>query len=263
MTKRILLAILLLLLSSNVYAYNWCGDSNCQGCWLMEVDEVNLTDSSQNTNTAAILGAGEPNYATATPPDTYSVGYYTFDGDDDTLEVTKHASIEPANDFTLLCWSRLTDDKSGDWHSFFSKLYDEGGEPYYSYDFRFRGGVNDDLSIQINVEGTRTWSDQVLDDSGLLNVWTHWAVVREAENIRMFIDGGKLGNDSDEGAGAITYYATNLNMGGTSNENLQGDMDECAIFDTALDGTDLDDIIANGLYESGEPEVARRIFSIN
>ena len=110
MTRKILLLTLsLLFLSSPAWSYNWCTDDAAnKGCYLMNVDEDPITDSSGEGNTLTNTGV------------TYTTGKYgkgaLKDADPDKLQINSDFGLSTASDFSINFWWHPTSvGGSSDW----------------------------------------------------------------------------------------------------------------------------------------------------
>ena len=239
--RKLIFIILFLFLSCNVYAKNWTADSNCVTAYLMEIDEDPLTDSSGEGNTAALKGAGEPNFVTTTPPKSYSTGYYDFAGDNDYL-VTPYINFSTSS-FTVVAWVKPTD--TGVNH-----IYSD-----WQTTHTFRFFIEADINLQMRDGGGDIFTDNYLD-GGTINagVWQHvaftWDNNAPANNDGViYINGVVI--DSENTANGDTLLTTdrNYNIGWKQDgsDYFNGDMDEFAIFTRALSITEINDIMNNGL----------------
>jgi len=259
MTRKILLLILLsLFLSSPAGAYNRCEDPNAKTCLLMEVDEDPLTDTSGNGNTAALKAAGEPNYATATPPnfvtDGYggdSTAYYDWDGTDDYTIITAGdgSDFDPAtSNFSVVAWVKSYDSDGGG-----SKwIYMAGDHDAADYHAFLYSDVSDSFRFIFNNGPGDTNADSGLDlrDSA----WHHIAGVRTgAVSSDVYVDGVDRGNGSGGGLSSIEI-TTDLYLGSSTNPDghAEIDMDEFAYFGIDISSTDINDIMDNGLVQAEE-----------
>lgn len=244
--KRILLLILFLLLSSPADATDWTADANCMGAWLMEVDEDPLTDSSGEGNTAALDSANNPDYLTADPPDSgdnfngTSIGYYDFSGDFATMNASM---MESKSAITTVSWIYLDTQSNEDAligkdNSYRVYLPDSGRELA-----TYIKASNNDYSIY------RANDDNYFTTGS----WQHAATTWASPHTHVFYKNGVaavsivaiyvVGNPASNADNASSF------MFGEDNQ-LDGKMDETAMFDTVLDGTDINDIMDNGLVQA-------------
>lgn len=231
-------------------ATDWTQDANCVGAWLMEVDEDPITDSSVNSNTGALKAANEPDYKTATPPDTYSVGYYRFDGTDDYISFGSPSELDNLGPLTMVTWFR-------------------GGNRYNQAMFRegqsIGGGStamelhcpNTTGRLRFRVQNTASSAyAEVAKLSALAsnNVWYHigvsWDGTPDNAGTELYVDGV---NVATGGAGSGTrrsgsaYYKV---IGGVSPKSYAyKDLDEFGMFSDVKDSTDINDMMDNGLYQ--------------
>lgn len=244
MIRKILFLILLsLFLSSPAEAYDWTQDANCQGAWLMDIDEDPLTDSSGNGRTGALLADGEPDFATASPPAGYSTGYYVFDGNNDKVEVSDNSAFDFSGAFTIVSW---IDTDVTDAQIRILNKYDSTSKDGY-----WLGQIDRDsglwkFSVLVNPANA-----EAVSNSAPSGGWKHLAGVREDDDdVVLYVD-GVLQNDTGSLAGAMNNTGSlwiSADFQGQGNF-VNGELDEVAVFDKELTLTDINDIMDNGLVQ--------------
>ncbi|MCK5161631.1 MAG: LamG domain-containing protein [Candidatus Aureabacteria bacterium] len=238
--KKILLFLLInIFLISSAFATDWTSDANCQAAWLMEVDEDPLTDSSGNGLTAAHVGS--PTHLTASPPDTYSTGYYDMNGSSDAFSVANAGALrfdtntgDP--DFSIIWW--MAPDVIND----------------YKHIFDFTDGTNDGWRILIWNNGVLYVSLDEVDTLSAgsvfsVGVWVHCAGTYDRDgNITIYINGVSSGTPQSISGNGMNITTTTLDFGYTGvSQFFNGDFDEVAMFDKLVNSTEVNDIIDNGL----------------
>lgn len=212
----------------------------------MEVDEDPLTDSSQNTNTGALKGAGEPNYATADQPDSgdgfggTSVGYYIFDGNDDYVNCGTDSSVELTTAIAIVSWVYL--DASGD-DGIMAKC---SSADFGSKGYNFLVKSDNDISGVINNVTSTSTTNLTLDS------WDHVAMVWSQNNtIDLYLNGVEVSYDSQgTETDAIINSSDSLYLGtyyNRSGRTIEGWLDEVALFDRTINSTEINDAMDNGL----------------
>ena len=220
----------------HIFGTNYTEDVNCQLAYLMDVDENPLTDSSQNTNTGALVSAGHPNFETAAPPKPYSTGYYDLDGVDDNITVAQNASLDNIEELTILNWGKIR--ATGQ----YDRILDKG----YKIRWECRGG---NLMFSRVMDGTDVGG---LDNSALeVNTWYHIVIKYSHAGDKkgyMYVDGVfRDGASQQAGTGNITDDTGGIEIGNRGGYCWDGWMDEFAIFDRCLDLTEINDVMDNGL----------------
>ena len=239
-------------------AYDFTGDADCHGAWEMEVDEDQLTDSSGDGNTGALTAADNPNYATGSPPKTYSAGYYEFAGDDE-ADAGGIAEVDGAAALTVVAWVQMK--TLAEWKSVLSKHSSTSSRVSFTTGGGGTGGT-DDVNCFVGNGGNTygyTQGNFVAVDS-----WHHWV---------MRYDGGGTGNSGrlsfffDNARKEMTYVGT---IPATTPSNaasvflgaqdatagfITAWLDNIAVFDRALGAGEFGSIEILGLDGSGAVEV--------
>jgi hypothetical protein len=234
----------------------------------MEVDENPITDSSQNTNTGALKGAGEPNYATADPPDSgdgfggTSVGYYVFDGSDDDIDCGTDTSLDfETVDFTLCAWVNL-DQSPGDKGDSMAIVGRWGPT---SQNRTYLLIATDDV-FKFETSGLGGALELLGADttfpSAVVGNWTHVCGTYGVDDKIIYINGNNEGEDNSIAAtldSSSEYFGIGMLDSGQLRP-FDGRIDEVAAFSEELSGTDINDILDNGL--TGAAVAARRIIML-
>lgn len=252
---RILL--LLSLLAVPAFAVDYTQDANCMGAWLFtEGSGESVADASGEGNTGTFLGAGEPAWDGGEVPAAY-VDYSTdYDGANDIIYKGDTASLSITGDFTIVTWSLA--DTSAEVKGMVCKWGDS--DPARSY---LLGKLStNELFIQVS-DGTgntfKSGSVQMTD-----GVWYHNAAVYVSGGTptgELFVNGASDGGAQGITRQSIADNASTFVIGAIVNTNptstppnvineFDGHMTEVAIFDRTLDGTELTDIMDNGLAPS-------------
>ena len=245
MMKRILLLIALLVLSSPAYATDWTQEDSCLFAYLYEVSGDPTTDSCGNSNGDYI---NTPTHATATPPasgDGYegdSTGYFDldiadgFDGSDQTVEST---------DLSGVSWINL-DNLAADEAAVITK-YQVSSNTLKSFLWR----INQDGDVALF---TYDGADQEQTDTSTPNVstaqWEHVAfLLTDNTNIDILINGVEATVYANQNIVSIQNTTTSIAVGRweSVNDELDGDVDETALFNVLLDDTDINNIMEFGL----------------
>ncbi len=260
MALKLLVLLLSIFISSTclaTFSGDPADDVNCQGAWLMDFDEDPIRDDSQNSNTGALLGAGEPDFTTAGTPAAYSVGYYDFDGSDDVITVSDSASLDTGGtNFSFGGWAKFDTLPSG---------LDGTSQHFFAIkdnDFGFFMARTGDFPDWARIMKWTVWSDSAgfWYNSGLTvistGIWYHVYGTHANGPLEIFIDG--VSDDTGDRFGTFVPSADDLLFGKTAEANTnEVRLDEWSFFDDILDSTEINDIMDNGLkpVAAGAPQV--------
>lgn len=259
MARKLLVLVLNLLLVTSAWAgtaidYN---DANCQGAWLMDVDEDPITDSSGNGRTGALFSAGNPDFATASPPAVYSTGYYDFSSDYIDVAVAGGvysaytsgsvvAWANPASGSSGVVWASSTD--SGTNRQFVIAVEDQTGGLFEVN----MTAVNPGGSIIVVTNSDNTFS---------YGSWFHFAYTSGSGDgfFICYVNGVSEAFTAGIGANTDVFFNDTMSsnddfqMGAKSDSGnphtviFDGPIDEVAIFNDVLNSTETNDIMDNGL----------------
>jgi len=253
MMKRILLVLLLLFLSNPAFALTqWCDDADAKGCWNIETGSATtMVDQTSNSNDGSFKGAGEPNWDGVELPDagdgfdgtsTYSV---EFDGTDDYVSVPDSADFDVATALTITAWFNV--DVVGTNQIIVKKfINDLENKVLYLFD----GGATLQISFYLfpmSVEATGTTNLSI-------NTWYHSAGTYDGTSVKVYLNG--VEEDSENDTDDIRDNSGNVGIGQDVTDNtgsFNGNIDEILWLKRALDSTDINDILDNGLVQSAAP----------
>jgi hypothetical protein len=158
----------------------------------------------------------------------YSV---SLDGTDDYMVVSQDSSINITGDLTLSAWINL--DSLGTFQGIITKR-----SSTTNYQFYVRN-----TNVLSFYDGARLVNDSVALTSGS---WIHVAVVVNGSNLTFY----RNGSASATGSGvSVSSNTVDLTVGEILGSNfLNGKVDECAVFDSALSASDI-----TAIYNSGVP----------
>jgi len=177
--------------------------SGLVGYWVLnEGTGIKVKDLSGNNNDGEITGAiwtpGKDGWALK----------YTVNTN--VITVPRRNSIEPTNDFSLVALTNFIDPAPDNYNVLFAKDKDSHTDPYYSYHFSYAKS-SATITLQINVAGVIKYTSFAISIS--YGKWYFFVVVRKGPNLMIYKDGISLGAPTNVGAGAITYWDTNLLLG--------------------------------------------------
>lgn len=234
--KKILLLIVFLLLHSQVYATNWCEDADIEGCWTFEEASGNIEDQSTNNIDGTVSGCSYR----STGKFTYGL---SFDGSNDYVNFGDVTFLDGKDDATFVIWLKTASDFSslGKAVSVFRKDGSWTPIQYNNSESKWKA------HLWTTSFASHTLSDGYVseDDSYNHYAYTYNSSTRQAYKNAVAFEANF--NDT----GNMADAATNFYLGGNAAaENYAGKMDDVAIFSIALDSTDIDDIMDNGLVQT-------------
>ncbi len=229
-------------------------DANYQAVWHLSEAPANGTvgghiDSKHNTTAGALFNNGTPQGFTAAPSSTSATGiaagadrFYrpvaaTDVTNDDTIDVTDHATLEPAGNMTLETWvnaSTLPAVGSGDYHLLAQKNH-LAASPWNSYQLFFRGDVG---ATQLWFG----WTNTTLGAYYAVNpgpfstsTWYHVAGVLTGSTVTLYVNGSAAGTITATKAGTLLDSADLLTIGNGQppNTGTDGILDEVRLSSSA------------------------------
>jgi len=266
MLKQTALIVLLILLNSSfVEAYDWTQDADAEATWLLDVSDNPTPDATASFD-GTVTGA---THATASPAKSYSTGYYTFDGSNDEINFGDIPAIDDSSIVSGVAWvyqNNITQD-----HWIFGHYNGTSGL-FWMFDDTSAGSGRTDIYRIFTRESAGA-------GQGLVNLetptsgatagdWEHVAFSWQANvssGLRLWVDGIEVADspvstvgNNDFGLTSADFRAGETNTG-VSDRN--GRQDELGVFTVILDGTDINDIMTNGLLQA--VVTSRRIMIIN
>jgi len=201
------------------------GDSNINmsgNVLLFHMDEASgtITDDSGEGNDGSYNGAGYG--STGIINDAID-----FDGTDDEITVLDDNSLDFATEVTASAWIYL-DSVSG-WQSFFHKNTD----------------TSDHLEVYFEQNnGVLHNYDTIETSAAVLTAgqWHHIAYTADATRERLYVDGQIVADEVVEFGGMSNNNSLYIGGSGGGGEQVDGRMDEIAMWDRALSSTEIDDI---------------------
>ena len=255
---RLFLIISSLLLVFPCWATDYTQDGNCVTAWLFDEGAGETLDNAQGDANydGTFLGAGEPVWSVDVP-DAYAAGSADFDGNNDEIDCGTTA-LGVTDSITIVIWAKVEGSQS-DGRIITKHL---GDVPNYGWVVRQDETNHVRFSV---VTDDDAWSDLDTANNTLPdNTWVHIAITYDTANVKAFL-GGVESTDTEGPAGRtgdLQDLSQPLFIGftGRGSGYHEGPITESAIFSRALNSTELNDIIDNGL--EGAVAVARRIFLV-
>ncbi len=245
-----LIALLLLFVTTVGNAVNYTQDGNCVMAFLMDTDESPLTDSADSFS-GVLKGAGEPDFSSTAPPETYTPGFYDFDGSNDYVSIA--AGTEYGNaDMSVVFWSKQ-----------------DAFEKYSRYCFQsnsFMIASGDDFADNLEslIVVFHNFAGPVSKNTTTYDVptgtWIHVGVTfdQSAGTVVIYINGASQNLSNDPGwnmnATANILFLGAKNAAGSDAMDMK--MCEYALFDDILSGAEVADIYNNGLEGAAPPAVS-------
>lgn len=225
-------------------AYDWTQDADCVNSYLMDESSGNLADSSGSTNLTA---SGTPTYSqtgkfgtsiyfNSSNPDYFSSSYDVLGN-----IFTMVGWIKPDNVTTehMVLW--VGDKDTTNNMQFIDVAGSIAGDPVRAASFSSDGFV----------ASTKT---------GASTDWNHVAGVWASASSRIVYLNGVPG--TEETSTRYPQDEDTISIGATRDstpaEYTNGDIDEVALFSSALDSTDINDIMDNGLKQDAVTTYRRR-----
>lgn len=224
----------------HIFGTDYTQDINCQGAWLFtEGSGESVADSSQNSNTGAFKGVGEPAWDGGDVPKAYTPYSIDLDGSNDFIDCGNSASTA-VDDYTLIMWLKVTPDDR-DWECFWCKETEAGNN---SLTVQFTN--EPDHHVRAHHTNTITFDTDIVR-SELSDGWHNIAITREGSAMISYLDGVYKDNaaqvvNPDAGGTGDCYIGV-----GRATEFFKGKQAEQALFDRHLDAVEISDIFDNGL----------------
>jgi hypothetical protein len=189
-------------------------------------------------NAASYSGSGDIIYDLATTRTAAnsaiiggSVGAFTYSGDnqgilynDGTGTIIGEAYVNddlayPVNgNFTVEMWFKSTSSTSG-YTQIFSIPWGSPGQDYYTIGLRIGdSGFGNKLQCALDFSSTATCYSTIYSRSDLLNLWTHVAMTRISNEVRLYINGvlQNLGTGADPSTFDYTYFTDGSGISGST-----------------------------------------------
>lgn len=249
----VLMVTLLLLTPHNCWATAFIDRADCELAWLMEINEDPITDSSSNSFTGT--AAANPTHTTSSPPaGGFSTGYWDYDGIGDEHKNVDGVTTIDVNEYTICFWMNPDDETAED--APFT-LASGTGSNTQTVLIRIMGNVSGDpYRWTQNTNGTTGRWDTDTDFTA--GIWDHFAGHIDITNINntptIYVNGVKktVGSGLTEDQNPTGTFDTghdSISVGETQSggADFNGQLDEVAVFITALTETDIGNIFNNGL----------------
>lgn len=244
-----LLAAAVLMVPLTARAENYCNLASNVGCFLME-DSTTETDRGGNTSNDLSVSAGD----TIPTSGDFKFGSASRDFDGGQREWLYHADgLETdltTSAFTIVCW--IKPESFTDQHTIISKFNQFVGQQY-----QLR--IETDGSAKCYTNTSSGQAEAISATSAIgTGTWHHVACVYDGTDIRIYIDGSlsSAANNPLSQTGTLEDSDAIFAIGSRFGSDIDADqtdglMDDIAIFSSALNSTQIADIIANGLVGSG------------
>jgi len=253
--KKLLLISLMLLaifiaetaISNVCFATDYTQDANCQAAWLFtEGSGTTVTDDSGNGNTANFKGLGEPAWDSGDIPESYCSNSVHFDKTDDYIDTGM--MVDTRDNWTVVGWIKPDDlSLSGTYQNWWGAHL--GNQ-------RFYGGLAKGSPTKYFLGVGANWKATTQNLTISAGTWFHWALVLDSGTARYYVNGIEV--DTLSYTGAEQTRGTNLIGARRSNGSpynpqyfFDGRMTEVALFDRALDSSEINEIMNSGLKGSG------------
>jgi hypothetical protein len=249
MMKKILLLLLLLFLNSPAYATNWCEDADINRCHTFDIDGRDDSAKGQNLSVYSDVV-----HATATPPAAYSSGYYACNEAAGTgAQIYDNDGTFPTGNATIVFWAYADYTK---WANATFMSYNGTTMKVY---LPWTAGGNAYFDMVDTGDGRVYYAYAAYDDK-----WTHNCYIGTASNREMYLDGVSkvsTGKGIAISSGLTDFGLCAASTGGAT--TWVGYVSQYADFNTALDGTDCNSIMNDGLLGSGAAPTRNRLMTFD
>jgi hypothetical protein len=165
-----------------------------------------------------------------------------FDGLSTLLELADEPALRFQGDYSVSLWARM-DGNIEDYAVLFGKSHGDSGDN--SYEIYYAA----DSDALIFNQDTTTPIGNVVLVAPMAGVWLHVVGVNEAGEMRLYVDGVEVGVDPN--TPVPLYDDSPMTVGGDYTGPLAdllwpGAIDEVRVYDRALDGTEVDQLFAEG-----------------
>lgn len=257
--KKFLFGIILVCLFANpALAVNWCNDANNVGCWLME-DSGTESDEGGNTSSDLTVTSGD----TIPQSATHKFGDYSRDfeyGDGEGLEGSDGGGWDISGaDQQMSVGFWIYPESVGGTYKTITGAGVIGESGYISWYLRW---VESKARFYMSGDGSSASSavsaTSFSNDSG---VWQNLFFTYDDSYLRIYVD-AVLDSNGTNNPKAYTAGIYNSSVGFVigniySNHSTlalstgyDGLLDDYGLFSTALDSTNIDDIMTNGLVQA-------------
>lgn len=245
----------------HIFRTDYTQDAACIMALLMDIDEDPLTDSSGSGNTGTLKAAGEPNFATASPPPGgFSTGYYNWNGDDyvSTTTLGNFGTNILTDPSSVVSWAKSSDTTS---RLCVMGTVNDGTAIVYqiflntdSLEAVSAGRIH----VQIRDSNAHRLRGGIDSDTGITDGdWHHLGVVVNCANLilKVYVDGvlQSFIYDVQEPFNAddnfqYPMYVGARNLRSVADRFFTDSLDEFGMFENKeLDSTEFNDIMDNGL----------------
>jgi hypothetical protein len=190
----------------------------------------------QGTGTTAPDATGNGHTGTLSGATWTSAGKYcgalTFDGTNDRVTVADANDIDLNAAWTLLAWVRPTS-IGGDWRTVILK---ENGSNALAYGLYAANGANQPPAGYIRIGGDVS---VVAPSTLTVNTWTHLALARGSNVLRLYRDGTQVATTTQSGTVPATSNVLTIGGNGPWGEWFAGQIDEVRVYGRELSATEI------------------------
>jgi len=209
--------------------------------WNLDSDATDSVGSNDGTATAVTFGTAGANANTGTSA--------SFDGSTSTIDVPFSTDVNPES-FTVSLWA-FADTASAPHQSAITSRDDVNlGESTHGYILYNAPGGNWEFWTG---DGDPGWAVQA-GSPVTTSTWTHLAIAFDGDSgvKSFFIDGVNVGSVTNQGYSQNgTVELENLHIGSGADDGgsffFTGELDDVAVFDGVLTGTEIQNVAANGV----------------
>ena len=164
----------------------------------------------------------------------------TSSGSNGAVSVSDNSNLDPTSQITLDAWFKVAPGtlNSSKEYTLIGKGYTSYTSPYWQYTLSLCdcGSYPKDAALRINIGGTVHDMDNI-NSGWVYGYWNHIVGTYDGSDMKMYVNGVLVGTQAE--SGSLTTYATPMGIGsdllsGSNLANFPGDIDEVAVYPTAL-----------------------------
>ena len=236
--------IIFFLLVTPAWATDWCDDGNAKICYQIEEGSgTTLDDESSNANDITFGSSYEPAWS-ADVPDLVTDGFggsssWSLSFNNDWMDTDSAGVFSGTGNHSQVMWIKTSQSLSN------------------AHVTNIGPAVNNDMTLVVFKTGTiayGTWGDSAQTTTTINDgTWKHIAKTWNGSVFDIYIDGT---SDETDGSGTpdivdqVAHFGSYVGLPTNASFAYTGYMDELAFFDDELSGTDINDILDNGLVQA-------------
>jgi hypothetical protein len=197
-----------------------------------------VIDNSINNNYGTLYSLNSPSWVNE------DNGYYSFDGDDDYIEVSDSTDFDLLTESTMSLWAKTTleypsEDSNIRYKGIISKSV-SGYMGGFSYFIDWRG-TNTSRSLRTGISDGTVANYCGVENFDFDSKWQHIVVTRDLDKLKIYVN-GNLENSVDNTIGEIFELDKKLEIGRAFNSNaysFNGNIDDVKIYNRSLSSDEI------------------------